>query len=386
MNINTFDWEYYISINNDLNKLNTKELAYNHYINYGINENRLFRKNNLSQNIENTEKKLGQSLKENSLNSQSSNLVYEKSSLININNFDWEHYISTYNDLKQFNTRELAYNHYIKYGIHENRSCRMINDILILEKNLIRETVSDKSPIIFQESIGSCNVEFQLLPENEVTRCIVEHQNNKYDETFQSVKKNLSDIFDNSIETLNKFNMNEINLKNLDSFDWKYYISIYDDLKHLKTEKDALNHYINNGINEKRMTHIDANFDWIFYLNMYPELKTKNIDTQFKAYKHYINHGIKENRHINSDTFDIYYNFDHTFYNEIFNLDDNKYSKNKSYNHWIKNKDKYNHIRKISYCSWLESIRKITPNEYDNYMKKIKFNSEWTNYILIEDL
>ena len=41
MDIDNFEWEYYISIYDDLSNLNTKELAYDHYINHGIHEKRL---------------------------------------------------------------------------------------------------------------------------------------------------------------------------------------------------------------------------------------------------------------------------------------------------------------------------------------------------------
>lgn len=39
-----FDWKYYISVNPDLVNYNTEELAINHYLTYGINENRHYYK------------------------------------------------------------------------------------------------------------------------------------------------------------------------------------------------------------------------------------------------------------------------------------------------------------------------------------------------------
>lgn len=177
---------------------------------------------------------------------------------MDIDNFEWEYYISIYDDLSNLNTKELAYDHYINHGIHEKR---------------------------------------------------------------------LINIDDN--------------------FDWKFYLEMYPELKlnGIDTRIKAYKHYIDHGIIENRFINNKLNtyynFDWKFYLDMYPELRFNGIDTEKKAYKHYIEYGIKENRHINNDIFDIYYNFDYKFYIELFNLDNSKYSKNKAYNHWIKNRTVY---------------------------------------------
>ena len=48
----------------------------------------------------------------------------------------------------------------------------------------------------------------------------------------------------------------------LEKFDWIFYINNYDDLSHLKNEKDAWKHWLKNGKQECR----DAVFDWCAYI------------------------------------------------------------------------------------------------------------------------
>ena len=41
---NNFDWKYYVVNNEDLSEIKTKEEAWDHWINHGQYENRLFKK------------------------------------------------------------------------------------------------------------------------------------------------------------------------------------------------------------------------------------------------------------------------------------------------------------------------------------------------------
>jgi len=61
-----FDWIFYINYNKDLkdNGIDTEEKAWNHFINFGINEDRLYKKSNF---------------------------------------FDWNFYVKKYKDLKGIN-------------------------------------------------------------------------------------------------------------------------------------------------------------------------------------------------------------------------------------------------------------------------------------------
>jgi len=120
----------------------------------------------------------------------------------------------------------------------------------------------------------------------------------------------------------------------INDFDWKFYISIYDDLNQINTKNDAYTHYINHGIKENRICAktIYENFDWEFYIEIYDDLK--KIKNKMNAFKHYINHGIKENRICDKT---VYENFDWEFYvnknNDLikYNINDKK----KAFIHYI---------------------------------------------------
>jgi glycosyltransferase involved in cell wall biosynthesis len=92
-NFNIFDWENYINRYNDLKVacVNTKEKAWNHWINHGQKEGRI------------------------------SNICYLDT---DYKIFDWEQYVSNYMDLQQngINIKEKAWNHWINYGKKEGRN------------------------------------------------------------------------------------------------------------------------------------------------------------------------------------------------------------------------------------------------------------------------
>jgi hypothetical protein len=80
-----FDWKTYLALNNDLDEKCNEIEAIDHYVKYGINENRNYK----------------------------------------IDEFDWKTYLLLNNDLNQ-NCNEIeAKHHYINYGIRENRNYKM---------------------------------------------------------------------------------------------------------------------------------------------------------------------------------------------------------------------------------------------------------------------
>jgi len=125
MSYEVFDWENYINKYEDLRNagINTKENAWNHWINHGINEGRtseVFDWENYINKYEdlrnaciNTEKLARQHWIKHGKNEGRTSEV-----------FDWENYINKYEDLKNagINTKELAIQHWIKYGKLEGRS------------------------------------------------------------------------------------------------------------------------------------------------------------------------------------------------------------------------------------------------------------------------
>jgi len=123
-------------------------------------------------------------------------------------------------------------------------------------------------------------------------------------------KDNKEDDIDNKDNKDDKMNT-ILNIKN--DFDWKTYIKINPDLKHLKNIEEAWNHWINYGKDEGRQCYtnnnnnnekyqcektntinINSDFDWETYIKINPDLKhLKNIE---EAWNHWINHGKDEGR------------------------------------------------------------------------------------------
>ena len=95
-----FDWKYYIEKYPDLNSLKTKEEAWQHWINHGINEGRInYKKTDYVTPFE-----------------------CEKSDNIIDSLFVWKYYIEKYPDLKHMQTPEEAWQHWINHGKNEGRS------------------------------------------------------------------------------------------------------------------------------------------------------------------------------------------------------------------------------------------------------------------------
>ena len=77
----------------------------------------------------------------------------------------------------------------------------------------------------------------------------------------------------------------------MEYFDYNYYISKYNDLKHL-TKEQAINHFKNYGIKEQRkFNKLLENFDYNFYIKNYKDLNKMNY---LEACNHYIKYGIKK--------------------------------------------------------------------------------------------
>lgn len=85
------------------------------------------------------------------------------------------------------------------------------------------------------------------------------------------------------------------------NFDWKAYLKFNNDLTMLKTEAEALNHFINHGLKEgrrysKRMPGME-NFDWRSYLELNNDIANNGINTENQAFDHYYHFGRFEGRH-----------------------------------------------------------------------------------------
>ena len=156
------------------------------------------------------------------------------------NNFDWNNYVSHYEDLKNdnINTKEKAWKHWINHGKKEGRQYFDLSEMKKIVSNEIRELE-------------------------------------------KSVVKPVTSVDEN--------------------FNWKKYISYYQDLKndHLDTKEKAWNHWIKHGEKEGRVYFDNTeykNFDWETYIQFYDDLHDDNIKKKEKAWEHWYKYGKKEKR------------------------------------------------------------------------------------------
>jgi hypothetical protein len=93
-----------------------------------------------------------------------------------------------------------------------------------------------------------------------------------------------------------------MNKQFLNNFNWKTYILLNPDLKHVTTKADAIKHYITYGINERRSYryNVPIDFNWKTYISLNPDLN--HVTNKHDAVKHYIDYGINERRLYNTPT------------------------------------------------------------------------------------
>ena len=156
-------------------------------------------------------------------------------------NFDWNNYVSHYEDLKKdnINTKEKAWKHWINHGKKEGRQFFDLSEMKKIVSNEIKEL--EKSVVV----------------------------------------KPITPVDDN--------------------FNWKKYVSYYQDLKNdnVDTKEKAWNHWIRHGEKEGRLYFDNTeykNFDWEAYVEFYSDLHDDNIKKKEKAWEHWFKFGKKENR------------------------------------------------------------------------------------------
>jgi hypothetical protein len=151
-----FDWEVYLHFNKDLlidkNDQMANSEAWKHFINYGINEKRIYSfdwinyidNNNLILAVKNKNDALNHMIE----NNNSNKYINENNDINNIKNiyyklFDWEYYVNNNNDLSYITNYNDAFNHYLKYGENENRKISDFNwmDYLLVNKDLIKNGI-----------------------------------------------------------------------------------------------------------------------------------------------------------------------------------------------------------------------------------------------------
>ena len=93
--------------------------------------------------------------------------------------------------------------------------------------------------------------------------------------------------------------MNKIKYDIPVDFDWEKYLELNDDVKRsYPTKEGAINHYINDGIKQKRIyktKNTPSDFDWEIYLAINPDVYT-SCKNKTSVFMHYENHGFSEKR------------------------------------------------------------------------------------------
>lgn len=120
-----FDWKVYLKLNKDIKHKKEKE-AIEHYLNYGMYENRL----------------------------------YKIDDLLIPSDFKWELYIKLNDDLKYIDNEADALQHYLRYGIKEDRIYKKkIIEFNILEKHydFINESEINYTKLYFKENTNFLN-------------------------------------------------------------------------------------------------------------------------------------------------------------------------------------------------------------------------------------
>lgn len=289
------DIDFYRKFYNEFENFSDDEII-NHYKNYGINENRIY-------------------------SFQNFNDIFPFFSL--------EDYIYFNKDLINFKTDIDYLKHFYFSGQFENRKYS-INDFDIIFYKLFNKDLlfsSDKEYINHYLNYGinenrlKCKEDFyKLYPKNKHLKNI----NEMYD-NYKIENKSESDI------------LKDINPK----FDIEFYKLFNKDLK-FKNNNEIITHYLNNGIKEKRLTSINDFYELYsdFNINLY-----KYSDIEFKKFNdidlmfHYHNFGKNENRELYKKIINNYQYFDIDFYKN-FNKDllfNNEFD---IINHYINNSKK----------------------------------------------
>ena len=394
-NVNNFEWDIYLLCNPDLkkNNINTKEQAFIHFKNYGINENRFININLLK-------------------------LYYFN---------DWVKYKNTYFTLQKISIDECFF-YYIKKGITEEHIIhlkeydteKIINFFTLNINNLkyynifnqynwtiyrndnnlhhIKNDIDGFLHYISNGKINNLKITKNIFPityfNSNFYKKINNNGNNENLLKKYIIKKDFS-MYYNIIEQYL-----------FENYDWNMYLNNNKDLnKVYKKELDGFKHYIKHGFSEKREIYdnnlLEKTYNWNLYQQINSELNNMSIK---QLIDHYIQHGKYEKRililHKNKENEkfindnkklinnDINFminnielrpeNFDFNFYIEM-NLDLKKNIKeeNNGFIHYLE----YGKKEKRLYNKQQEYIYKHY--YFDNFIKKYNLNTSISKKELI---
>jgi hypothetical protein len=181
-----------------------------------------------------------------------------KNKEINYDIFDWKLYLELNPDLVKITNAEKAWYHWYHNGYLENRN--------------------------FYFDFKKCIKEYGL-PENMDKL-----------EVIQKFKKENNDNYKNycmKFKFIQEKNNKIIKKYKTELFDWEYYVEINKDLKNINSFEKASEHFYNFGEKENRITN---DFNWLHYLFLNPDLIYHNILEEEEVVQHYLNYGLNEKR------------------------------------------------------------------------------------------
>jgi len=178
--------------------------------------------------------------------------------------------------------------------------------------------------------------------------------------------------------------MNHLNGVIPDDFDWKLYLEINEDVKVCySTKEEAIKHYLNDGIKQKRIyktSKLPSDFDWELYLALNPDVYC-SCKSKTSSIMHYENHGYIEKRPFRLKHLNISEDFDWEQY-ILINSSLNISSKIDAISHYITNGRK----KKLSYkiddneipkdFNWI-LYQKLNSLEGSCFDKKSAINHYW---------
>lgn len=199
--------------------------------------------------------------------------------------FDWRFYVQYYEDLDASNYRE-AYEHWIIFGQLEGR----LPNQDALESYFKLRSLELPEDFDYEKYLG-LNPDLQeVIPDGPYRK-------------YQAIENFLQS---------GQFEGRPYQT----SFDWKFYVEFYDDLKHLSSFREAYEHWMESGQQEGRLESeaaleqalqqsrfkLPKDFNYETYLDVNPDLRQDLAGSkykEFKAIEHFLRHGNPERRNYN---------------------------------------------------------------------------------------
>ena len=260
--MDNFYWEHYVKTNPDIYP-QTKENAWQHLINIGLKKKVYF------------------------------------SAYPNKDNFDHEHYIDLYDDLKNIGiiTHELAWNHWIETGKNEGRIVGILDERKIFDFNkYISFYVDLQNANINTEKqawyhwVNQGRYEGRIFFNNDSYNSDFYFEN--YLQMYKLVK--LENIYNREQAYNNWLKNKDQNIKltylNYKDFDHDHYMNLYNETFNHWETYGKYEGYIIGDLKDKKK------FDWNKYLIYNDDLKRSGINTYEKAWYHWVNQGRFEGR------------------------------------------------------------------------------------------